>query len=74
MNKKILLTLHKLCVRIRHIISTSEDVQYKQVNNQVLIQRGATQKYFPMNESLLLPIYQVKMANSLWKAAKISLL
>ena len=61
----ILLTLYELCmsknvqymqgctVPIRHIISTSEDVQYKQVNHQVLAQEGTTQKYFPM-------IYQVK--------------
>ena len=64
----ILLTLYKLCaVRIRHIISTSEDVQYKQVNHQVL-----AQKYFPVNESLLLLIYRVKMAGSLWQAAKIN--
>ena len=32
----ILLTQYKLCaVRIRYIVSTSEDVQYKQVNLQV---------------------------------------
>ena len=61
----ILLTWYKLCaVRIRHIISTSEDVQYKQVNYQVLVQRGTIQKYFPVDELLLL-IYQVKMASSL---------
>ena len=47
---------------MRHIISTSEDVQYKQVNHQIVVQRGTTQKYYLMNESLLLPIYQVKMA------------
>ena len=35
----ILLTLYKLCVvRIRHIISTGEDVQYRQVNHQVSVQ------------------------------------
>ena len=68
----IFLTLYKLCaVRIRHIISTSEDVQYKQVNDQILVQRGTTQKYFPVDESLLLLIYQVKMASSLWQAEKI---
>ena len=55
----ILLTLYKLCaVRIRHIISTSEDVQYKQVNHQVLEWGegggGTDHKYFPVNESLLL--------------------
>ena len=67
----ILLTRYKLCaVRIRHIISTSEDVQYKQVNHQVLVQRGTIQKYFPVDESLLLLIYQVKMASSLWQTAK----
>ena len=67
----ILLTLYKLCaVRISHIISTSEDVQYKQVNHQVLVQ-GTNQKYFPMSESLLLLIYQVKMASSLWQTAKV---
>ena len=53
----ILLTLYKLCaVQIRHIISTSEDVQYKQVNHQVLIRHGGggvggtDHKYFPVNE------------------------
>ena len=68
-----LLTQYKLCsVRIRHIISTSEDAQYKQVNHQVLVQRGTIQKYFPGDESLLLLIYQVKMASSLWRSAKIN--
>ena len=58
---------------MRHIISTSEDVQYKQVNHQVLVHRGTTQKYFPVDESLLLElIYQVKMASSLWQAAKVN--
>ena len=67
----ILCTPYKLCaVRIRHIISTSEDVQYRQVNHQVLVERGTIQKYFPVDESLLLPIYKVKMASSLWQAAK----
>ena len=67
----ILLTQYKLCaVRTRHIISTSEDVQYKQVNHQVLVQMGTIQKYVPVDESLLLLIYQVKMASSLWQAAK----
>ena len=58
----ILLTLYKLCaVRSRHIICITEDVQHKQVNHQVLAQGGGTtQKYFPMNESLLLPVDQVK--------------
>ena len=57
----IFLAWYKLCaVRIRHIISTSEDVHYKQVNHQVLVHRGTTQKYFPVDESLLLLIYQVK--------------
>ena len=69
----ILLTQYKPCaVRIKHIISTNEDVQYKQVNHQVLVQGGATQKYFPMNKSLLLLIYQVNMVRSLWQTAKIN--
>ena len=68
----ILLTLYKLCaVQIRHI-STSEDVKYKQVNHQVLAQEGTVQKYFPVDESLLLLICQVKMTSSLWQAAKIN--
>ena len=47
----ILLTLYKLCaVGIRHIISTSDG---KQVNRQVLVQGGTTQKYFSVNELLL---------------------
>ena len=57
----ILLTRYKLCaVQIRHIISTIEDVQYKQVNHQVLVQRGTIQKYFPVDESLLLLIISSK--------------
>ena len=52
------------------MISTSEDAQYKQVNHQVLVQRGTIQEYFPVDESLLLIIYQVKMASGLWQAAK----
>ena len=63
----ILFTRYKLyAVRIRYIISTSKDVQYKQVDHQVLVQRGTIQKYFPVDEQLLLLIYQVKMASSLW--------
>ena len=47
----ILLTQYKLyAVQIRDIISTSEDVQYKQVNHQVLVQRVIIQKYFPVDE------------------------
>ena len=69
----ILLTRYKLReVRIRHIISTNEDVQYKHVNHQVLVQRGTIQKYRPVDGSLLLLIYQVKVASSLWQAAKIN--
>ena len=52
-------------IQMGHIISTSEDVQYKQVNNKPLVQGSTTQKYFPMNESLFLLMYQVKMAGSL---------
>ena len=71
----ILFTLYKLCaVQIRHIISTSEDVQYRQVISSDFGAGGTTQKYFPMNESLLLPICQVKIASSLWQAAKITFL
>ena len=55
--------------------TTSEDVQYKcgcaikiistsNVDHQVLIQGNTTQKYFPMNESLFLLIYQVKLVSS----------
>ena len=43
--------------------STSENVQYKQVNHQILVQGDTAQDYFPMNELLLLLIYQVKMAS-----------
>ena len=45
-------------------------MQYKQVNHQVFVYRGTTQKCFPVDESLLLLIYQVKMASSLWQAAR----
>ena len=56
----ILLIRYKLCaVQIRHITSTSEDVQYKQVNHQILVQRDTIQKYFPLDELFLL-VYQVK--------------
>ena len=49
----ILLTMYKLCaVQIKHIISTSDNVQYKQVNHQVLVQKGTIQKYFSVVESL----------------------
>ena len=66
-------TWYKLCaVRISHIISTSEDVQYKQVNYQDLVQRGTIQKYVLVYESLLLLIYKIKMASSQWQAAKIN--
>ena len=78
----ILLILYKLCaVRIKHIISTGEDVEYRKVNHQVLVRGGGgggggagrtNQKYLPVNEALLLLIYQVKMASSLWQAAKIN--
>ena len=41
----ILLALSKLsAVQIRHIISTSEDVQRNSVNHQVLVQGGITEK------------------------------
>ena len=29
-------------------------------------EEGTDKKYLPVNEALLLPIYQVKMASSLW--------
>ena len=39
----ILLTLYKLCaVRMKHMSSTGEDVEYRQVNHQVLVQGGNT--------------------------------
>ena len=47
-------------VRIRHINQYKRGWQDKHVDNQVLVQGGTTLKYFPMNESLLLLIYQVK--------------
>ena len=58
-------------VTSRHIISKIEGVQQKRVDYQVLVQRGTSKKYFSMNESLLLLIYQVKMVSSLWQAVKI---
>ena len=62
----LFLTQCKLCaVQIRHIIGTSENVQYKQENHQVLVQRGTIQKYVSVDESLHLLIHQVKMASSL---------
>ena len=47
----------KDAITSRHIVSKTEGVQYKRVDYQVLFQGGTTQKYFPMNESLLLLIY-----------------
>ena len=67
----ILLIRYKLCaVRIRHIISTSEGVSYKQVNHQVLVQRCTIQKYIPVDESLILLIYQIKITSGLWHASR----
>ena len=62
----------RMCSTNHVIISTSEDVQYKQVNHQILAQEDTNQKYFPIHESLLLITYQVKMSGSLWQAAKIN--
>ena len=73
-------------VQINHSFSTREDVQYEsgtssvqmrlcstsQVDHQVLVQGGTTQRYFSLNESLLLLMYQVKTVSSLWWAAKIN--
>ena len=56
-------------VQIRHIISANEDVQYKQVDSQGLVQGDTTQNYFSMNESLLLLTYSVKTVSSLWQDA-----
>ena len=59
-------------MQLRHIFSTSEDVQYKQIDHQVLVQGGTTLKYFPMNELLFLLIDSVKIVSSLWQDAKIN--
>ena len=59
-------SMYKLCaVRIRHIISTGEDKEYRQVDHHVLVRGGGggggtNQKYLPVNEALLLLIYQAK--------------
>ena len=42
----------------------SENFQ-KQVDHQILEQGDTIQKYFPMNDSLLLPVYPVKIVSSL---------
>ena len=70
----ILLILYKLCaVRIKHIISTSEDVEYIASKLSGFGTLGGTdQKYLSVNQASLLLIYQVKMASSLWQAAKIN--
>ena len=47
-------------------------MEYRQLNHQVLVQGGTNQKYLPVKNALLLLIYQVKMASSLWQAAKIN--
>ena len=58
-------------VQLRHIFSTSADVQYKQEDHKVLVQE-TTLKYFPMNQSLFFLIYSVKIVSSLWQDAKIN--
>ena len=45
-------------------------MQHKLVDHQVSVQEDTTQKYFPMNESLLLLMYLVKTISSIWQAAK----
>ena len=50
-------------IRIRHIIRTSEDVQYKE---------GRLSSLDPMNELSVLLLYQVKAVSSLWQASKIN--
>ena len=58
-------------VQIKHIISTSEDVQCKQVNHQVSVQGDNTQKYFSVNdESLLLLTHPVKTVFNLRQDTK----
>ena len=52
-------------VKLRHIFSISEDVQYKQINHHILVQGGTTLNYFPMNESLFFLICSVKIVSSL---------
>ena len=47
-----------------------KDVQYKQVDHQVLVEGDTTQKYFPISGSLLLLIYPEKVVSSLWQDAK----
>ena len=72
---------------MRHIISTSEVCSAREPHLRyergcaVQVSRsssfgtgdgGTAQKCFPINESLLLLIYQVKIISSLWQAAKIN--
>ena len=58
-----------LAVQIRQVISTSR------VDDQFWYGRGGEgtiQKYFPMNESLLLLIHQVKKDNCPWQVTEIN--
>ena len=58
-------------MKIRHIICASEDMKYKRVNHQVLIQEGTTQKYIlSINKSLFLLKYPAKTVSSPWQAAE----
>ena len=56
-------------IRVSHIISTSEDPQYNQGRSSSCGTGrggGTTQRYFSMNESLFLLMYQVKAVSRLW--------
>ena len=50
--------------QIRHIFSTSEDVQYKQVDYKVLVKEALLRNTFQVNDSLLLLIYPIKTVSN----------
>ena len=56
----------RMCSMSEGHLQYKRGLQYKQVDHQVLVQGGTTEKFFPLNESLFLLIYQVKQASNLW--------
>ena len=55
--------------QIKHIFSTNKDVQYKQIDHQVLVLENTTKNTF--HGIINLTYISSKNVNSLWQAAKI---
>ena len=56
-------------MQMRHVFSTNEDVEYEQGTSSSFEKGWHYSKMF-LNESLLSLVYQLKIFNSLWNAAK----